>query len=88
MKKRYKQWYGSGNSSSNTNPQIQDNHQTTTKKIILKKKNKNDDPKDLLEQLEKIRRRLWRKQKEENENLIKNSNYSDVLNKLIWRNIS
>nr|WP_307912230.1 hypothetical protein [Mycoplasmopsis bovis] len=42
---------------------------------------------DLLEQLEEIRRRLWKKQKEENENLIKNSNYSDVLNKLIWGNI-
>ncbi|QQH21858.1 hypothetical protein HYE34_02080 [Mycoplasmopsis bovis] len=53
---------GSGNSSSNTNPQIQDNIKHH-KKIILKKE-KNDDPKDLLEQLEKIRRRLWRKQKE------------------------
>nr|WP_307925478.1 hypothetical protein [Mycoplasmopsis bovis] len=31
---------GSGNSSPNTTPQIQDNHQTTTKKIILKKKSK------------------------------------------------
>ncbi|QQH34413.1 hypothetical protein HYD97_01955 [Mycoplasmopsis bovis] len=53
---------GSGNSSPNTNPQTQD-ISNTTKKIILKKE-KNDDPKYLLEQLEEIRRRLWRKQKE------------------------
>ncbi|QQH23898.1 hypothetical protein HYE23_01935 [Mycoplasmopsis bovis] len=28
-----------------------------------------------------------KKAEKENEKLIKNSNYSDVLNKLIWRNI-
>nr|WP_307936396.1 hypothetical protein [Mycoplasmopsis bovis] len=31
--------------------------------------------------------KIMKKAKEENENLIKNSNYSDVLNKLIWGNI-
>ncbi|QQH21312.1 hypothetical protein HYE37_01940 [Mycoplasmopsis bovis] len=55
---------GSGNSSSNTNPQIQDNHQTTTKKIIFKEKEKSDDPKRLIRTTWKNSKRLWRKQKE------------------------
>ncbi len=68
---------GSGNSSSNTNPQIQDNqnHQEDN----IKEKEQSDDPRDLLEQLEKIRKD-YEKTEKENENLIKNSNYSDVLN--------
>ncbi|QQH49295.1 hypothetical protein HYD72_01915 [Mycoplasmopsis bovis] len=41
---------------------------------------------DLLEQLEKIRKD-YEESRKKNENLIKNSNYSDVLNKLIWGNI-
>ncbi len=68
---------GSGNSSSNTTPQIQDNqnHQEDN----IKEKEQSDDPRDLLEQLEKIRKD-YEKTEKENENLIKNSNYSDVLN--------
>nr|WP_307919090.1 hypothetical protein [Mycoplasmopsis bovis] len=52
---------GSGNSSSNTNPQIQDNqnHQEDN----IKEKEQSDDPRDLLEQLEKIRKWLCKKQK-------------------------
>ncbi|QQH71619.1 hypothetical protein HYD55_02445 [Mycoplasmopsis bovis] len=38
------------------------------------------DPRDLLEQLEKNSEKIMKKQKKNNENLIKNSNYSDVLN--------
>ncbi|QQH24351.1 hypothetical protein HYE21_01935 [Mycoplasmopsis bovis] len=68
-------------------PKPQDNHQTTTKKIILKKRTKMMTLRDLLEQLEKIRKD-YEKTEKENENLIKNSNYSDVLNKLIWGYIS
>ncbi len=68
---------GSGNSSPNTTPQIQDNqnHQEDN----IKEKEQSDDPRDLLEQLEKIRKD-YEKTEKENENLIKNSNYSDVLN--------
>ncbi|MBT1403399.1 variable surface lipoprotein [Mycoplasma bovis] len=68
---------GSGNSSPNTTPQTQDNqnHQEDN----IKEKEQSDDPRDLLEQLEKIRKD-YEKTEKENENLIKNSNYSDVLN--------
>ncbi|WP_427909754.1 variable surface lipoprotein [Mycoplasmopsis bovis] len=68
---------GSDSSSPNTTPQIQDNqnHQEDN----IKEKEQSDDPRDLLEQLEKIRKD-YEKTEKENENLIKNSNYSDVLN--------
>nr|WP_307937419.1 hypothetical protein [Mycoplasmopsis bovis] len=44
------------------------------------KEEKNDDPKYLLEQLEEIQED-YEETERKNENLIKNSNYSDVLNK-------
>ncbi|WP_234851449.1 hypothetical protein, partial [Mycoplasmopsis bovis] len=67
---------GSGNSSQDADPQTQDIQKRENKN----KKEENDDPKYLLEQLEEVKND-YEKTKKENEDLIKNSEYFDELNR-------
>ncbi|AMW25630.1 variable surface lipoprotein [Mycoplasmopsis bovis] len=67
---------GSGNSSSDADSQTQDIQKRENKN----KKEENDDPKYLLEQLEEVKND-YEKTKKENEDLIKNSEYFDELNR-------
>ncbi|TQF50627.1 hypothetical protein, partial [Mycoplasmopsis bovis] len=67
---------GSGNSSQDADSQTQDIQKRENKN----KKEENDDPKYLLEQLEEVKND-YEKTKKENEDLIKNSEYFDELNR-------